>query len=128
MTWIICQTLFCQNVEIENSPNFNIIKVSRYTVQHSNMISKLYYITLSTYLLCYSIMYCTQGSDLTSYYKYNIDANIAQGKAKCCISTFHINGVVFCIYICSTHSMQCFSLLMFVNQVLGICTFPLMGS
>ena len=29
MTWIICQTLFHQNVEIENSPNFNDIKVSR---------------------------------------------------------------------------------------------------
>jgi len=32
MTWIICQTLFCQNVEIKNSPNFNNVKVSRYTV------------------------------------------------------------------------------------------------
>jgi len=32
MSWIICQTLFRQNVEIENSPNFNDIKVSQYTV------------------------------------------------------------------------------------------------
>ena len=28
MTWIICQTLFHQNVGIENLPNFNGIKVS----------------------------------------------------------------------------------------------------
>jgi len=27
MTWIICQTLFCQNVEIENSPNFNDVDI-----------------------------------------------------------------------------------------------------
>jgi len=26
MTWIIRQTLFCQNVEIENLPNFNDVK------------------------------------------------------------------------------------------------------
>ena len=32
MTWIIRQTLFRQNVEIENSPDFNDVKVSRYTV------------------------------------------------------------------------------------------------
>jgi len=32
MTWIIHQTLFCQNVEIENSPNINNVKVSQYTV------------------------------------------------------------------------------------------------
>jgi len=32
MIWIIHQTLFRQTVEIENSPNFNGIKVSRYTV------------------------------------------------------------------------------------------------
>jgi len=32
MTWIIRQTLFHQNVEIENSPNFNDIKISRYMV------------------------------------------------------------------------------------------------
>ena len=32
MTWIIRQTLFCQNVEIENSPNFNDVKVYQYTV------------------------------------------------------------------------------------------------
>jgi len=31
MTWIIRQTLFCQNVEIENLPNFNDVKVSQYT-------------------------------------------------------------------------------------------------
>jgi len=29
---MIRQTLFCQNVEIENLPNFNNVKVSRYTV------------------------------------------------------------------------------------------------
>jgi len=33
MTWIIRHTLFHQNVEIENSPNFNDVKVSRYTVR-----------------------------------------------------------------------------------------------
>jgi len=32
MTWIICQTLFHQNVEIENPPNFNNTKVSWYMV------------------------------------------------------------------------------------------------
>ena len=26
MTWIICQTLFFQNIEIENSPNFMMSK------------------------------------------------------------------------------------------------------
>jgi len=30
MTWIIRQTLFRQNVEIENSPNFNDVKVSQF--------------------------------------------------------------------------------------------------
>jgi len=34
MTWIIRQTLFRQNVEIENSPNFIDVKVSRYTVSY----------------------------------------------------------------------------------------------
>jgi len=34
MTWIIRQTSFRQNVEIENSPNFNDVKVSRYTVDY----------------------------------------------------------------------------------------------
>jgi len=32
MTWFIHQTLLRQNVEIENSPNFNDVKVYRYTV------------------------------------------------------------------------------------------------
>jgi len=32
MTWIIHQILFHQNVEIENSPNFNNVKVSQYTI------------------------------------------------------------------------------------------------
>jgi len=32
MTWIIRQTLFRQNVEIANLPNFNDVKVSRYMV------------------------------------------------------------------------------------------------
>jgi len=32
MTRIICQTLFHQNFEIENSPNFKDVKVSQYTV------------------------------------------------------------------------------------------------
>ena len=29
----ICQSLFCQNVLRENSPKFNDVKVSRYTVE-----------------------------------------------------------------------------------------------
>jgi len=32
MTLIIRQALFCQNFEIENLPNFNNMKVSRYMV------------------------------------------------------------------------------------------------
>jgi len=35
MTWIIHQTLFRQNVEIENLPNFNDVKVSWYTVPYN---------------------------------------------------------------------------------------------
>jgi len=42
MTWIIHQTLFCQNVEIENSPNFNDVKVSWYTVYSSILWSYSY--------------------------------------------------------------------------------------
>jgi len=34
MTWIIRQTLFNQNVEIENLPNFNNVKVSQCTVHY----------------------------------------------------------------------------------------------
>jgi len=33
MSWIIHQTLFHQNIEIENSPNFSDVKVPGYTVR-----------------------------------------------------------------------------------------------
>jgi len=42
MTWIICQTLFRQNVVIENSPNFNDVKASQYTVQYSVLLLLLF--------------------------------------------------------------------------------------
>jgi len=44
IAWIICQTLFRHNVEIENLPNFNDVKVSRYTV----------YICIGVYVCIYT--------------------------------------------------------------------------
>jgi len=43
MTWIIHQTFFHQNVEIENSPNFNDVKVSRYTVNINQLLRYFIY-------------------------------------------------------------------------------------
>ena len=36
-SWAFCQTLFHQNPESENEPNFNDIKLSQYTVAGNNI-------------------------------------------------------------------------------------------
>ena len=53
----IRQTLSCQNVESENSPNFNDIKVSQYTVNHNGSYFNLYWFSVLISLLPFPILY-----------------------------------------------------------------------